>query len=145
MHDPETDTLFPGVFELIRELSKDYLLVLISLAVTASSEKRRESIEESGIAKYFKLILVNEENKDEMYERALAELGVKPEEVAVVDDQVCRGIRWGNSRGAMTIWLKRGKFADELPTKETGDPAQVIGDIRELSPIFINRACLKDS
>lgn len=78
------------------------------------------------------MILVGGEDKDEMYERALIDLNILPKNVVVVDDRMIRGIAWGNHRGATTIWLQKGKFADELPTAETGEPAFIVRDILEV-------------
>ncbi len=122
LHDLETGTLFNGVPELLKELSAQYVLALVSLAVSETTEERRKKIDESGVAQYFTLILVGGENKDEMYERVLSELNITVQNTIVVDDQVIRGISWGNNRRAETIWVRWGKFADILPTDETGTP-----------------------
>ncbi|MCU0660470.1 MAG: HAD hydrolase-like protein [Candidatus Pacebacteria bacterium] len=66
----------------------------------------------------------------------MTELAVRPEETIVVDDRMIRGIAWGNRKGTSTVWLKKGKFADETPTMETEKPQCIITDIRELSDIL---------
>ena len=135
LHDPETDTLFRGVATLLQKLSPAYDLVLVSLAKSDSPENRRERIAASGIAHHFKLILVGGEEKNELYEKALETLGAAPRDVVVVDDQVLRGVRWGNQRGTRTIWLRNGKFARELPTQETGNPTFTITNITEVASL----------
>ena len=137
LHDLETGTLFNGVPELLKELSAQYVLALVSLAVSETTEERRKKIDESGVAQYFTLILVGGENKDEMYERVLSELNITVQNTIIVDDQVIRGISWGNNRGAKTIWVKWGKFADILPTDETGTPTYTVSDIREIAPLLL--------
>ena len=132
MHDPETNTLFAGMPALILELSDKYKLALVSLAKSDSPENREKKIKASGIAEYFKIILVGGDNKDEMYERALKELDMTPDEVAIVDDRMIRGIAWGNRRGCQTIWFKQGKFADELPNEQTGQPTFTVTTVAEL-------------
>jgi FMN phosphatase YigB (HAD superfamily) len=124
--------LFEGVTELIRELSKKYILCLVSLAKRESPEIRRKKIEESGIAEFFNLILVGGEDKDSMYENILSNLNLSPQEVIMVDDRVVRGISWGNRNGAQTVWVKKGKFANELPHEETGNPHFIINEIQDL-------------
>ena len=136
LHDPETDTLFSGVLETVQNLSKNYSLALVSLAKSDSPEKRRKKIEESGVAEYFKLILVGEDNKNAMYEKVLTDLKVTPKEVVIVDDRIVRGVAWGNYKGAVTVWLRKGKFAEELPSQETGDPTFTINDITELNNLL---------
>jgi len=132
LYNPDADALYEGVSELINDLAKRYTLVLVSLAKSDTPQGRRQKIQESGIAQYFKMILVGGEDKNEMYEKVLTDMKIKSEEVLIVDDRTVRGIAWGNRRGATTVWLRRGKFADELPTKETGNPTFTINDVTEL-------------
>ena len=137
LHDPETDTLFDGVLEIIPELSKKYVLALVSLAKSDSPAGRRKVIDESGISQYFKIILVGGEDKDEMYDSILLDNNITPDTVVIVDDRMVRGIAWGNKKGAKTIWVKRGKFADELPNEQTRNPAFTIDDIKELRSLLL--------
>ena len=67
-----------------------------------------------------------------MYTMALSTLGLFPQEVAIVDDRAIRGIRWGNIHGAMTIWVKQGKFMHEEPNDETGMPTYTISKLEEI-------------
>lgn len=138
LHDPETDALFEGVSEMVQKLSKQFNLALVSLAKSDSPPARKKKIEKSGIAKYFKVILVGGEDKDEMYEHALTELGIAPSEVAIVDDRTVRGIAWGNRKGAVTVWVKRGKFAKELPDERTGNPMFTVSNTQELKDLFFS-------
>ena len=140
MYNPDADALYEGVSELINDLAKRYTLVLVSLAKSDTPQGRRQKIQESGIAQYFKMILVGGEDKNEMYEKVLTDMKIKSEEVLIVDDRTVRGIAWGNRRGATTVWLRRGKFADELPTKETGNPTFTINDVRELKEYLRKKA-----
>ncbi len=78
LHDPDTDGLFPGALEIVRELSGAYTLALVSLAKSQDPLARRRTIAESGLAPYFKIILVGDEGKDDMYEEALAACAASP-------------------------------------------------------------------
>ncbi len=136
LNDPISDKLFEGSLHVVKKLSKLYKLVLVSLAVRESSELRKEKIVASGIAPYFQLILVGGEDKDKMYDKVLTDLSVEPNSVAIIDDRVVRGIAWGNRRGAMTIWIKKGKFENELPNEITGVPNFTLKDIREVESLL---------
>lgn len=136
LHDPETDSLFEGVSELLKDLSSKYVLALVTLAKSEPPEVRKKKIEESGVSQYFKLILAGGDDKDEMYEQVLVDLALDPSEIAIVDDRTVRGIAWGNRKGLFTIWLQKGKFASELPSAETGMPSQMIQDIGDLRKIL---------
>ncbi len=134
LYDNDNDCLFPGVPELLEYLSNRYRLAVVSLTSQgeAAIQKRWQIIRENGLEKHFSSILFTSEDKDKLYEETLRGLGVSPEEVVIVDDRTVRGIKFGNSRGAKTIWLKKGKFRDELPNKETGEPDYIISDIVEI-------------
>lgn len=136
IHDPERDVLFEGVTELIPEFAKKYKLALVSLAKSDTPETRRVRIAESGIAQFFEHILVGEHDKNEMYEKLLDNLGIEPSKIALVDDRTIRGIAWGNRNGATTIWFRNGKFAGELPDKNTGTPTHIITSFKELKNIL---------
>lgn len=136
LHDPDTDGLFPGTQEVLEELSGKYTLALVTLAKSQSVEDRRRTIRESEIGFYFRAVVIGNEEKDALYEEVLKELALLPENVVVVDDRTIRGISWGNRSGAMTIWMRRGKFAEELPVGETGDPTHTITDLSALTRIL---------
>jgi FMN phosphatase YigB (HAD superfamily) len=136
LYDPETKDLFPGVTTLLGTLSLRYALAIVCLATDGDYERRRRVMRESGIEPLFRGIYMADEGKDELYERALKELGYRAEDAVVVDDRAVRGIRWGAQRGAQTVWVCRGKFAEERPTAETGYPTHTIQDITELSQIL---------
>lgn len=137
LHDQEHGGLFPGVPELVSDLSKRYTLALVSRAGSESAERRRQRIEPSGIKEYFKSVLVTDADKDALYEKVLADLRVEPQRVIVVDDRTVRGIAWGNRRGATTVWLCKGKFADEVPNEKTGEPTHTITDIAQLRDLLL--------
>ncbi|OHB16200.1 MAG: hypothetical protein A2431_02210 [Candidatus Zambryskibacteria bacterium RIFOXYC1_FULL_39_10] len=134
--DLKTDIIFKNVHEVLSYLSKRYKLVLVSLAVSESSQIRSVKIQNSEIAKFFTQIIVGDKGKDQMYEKVLVDFEVRPEEVVVVDNQVVYGIKWGNSKGATTVWLKNGEFENDLPNSETGMPSVTINNILELKELY---------
>jgi hypothetical protein len=50
----------------------------------------------------------------------------------MIDDRTVRGIQWGNDKGCQTYWIQQGKFKDELPNEETGQPTQTLSTIGEI-------------
>lgn len=136
LYDPDTKDVFPGVPEILKELHSRYKLAIVCLATDGDTERRMQVIRESGIEDLFSRILMAQEGKDELYEQVLSELSYSPEQAIIVDDRTIRGIRWGNKHHATTIWMKRSKFSEEVPTEETGQPVHVITDIREIVTIL---------
>ena len=136
LFDSERGALFPEAVAVVERLSRTHTLAIVSLATgdnwAERVEARRGVLRESGIEPYFARALFDPADKDRLYAEALAALGVRAGEVAIVDDRAARGVRWGNRHGAVTVWLRRGKFARELPGEETGRPTHTIGSLAEL-------------
>jgi FMN phosphatase YigB (HAD superfamily) len=139
LYDSDHEELFPGVAGLLPELCEKYSLYIVSLASKGEEEiaKRRAMIKGFGIEKYFTDIFFAPEDKDSLYDGLVAKYNLDLSETAVVDDRIIRGIAWGNRHGATTIWFQNGKFAHELPTKETGDPTHRITRFSKLRKIFL--------
>ena len=131
LYDSENQVPFSETEKVLQFLSKLYLLVIVSLVSDGNIEKRMQVLQACGIERYFSAVYFAQKDKDSLYATALANLGLLAREVAIVDDRVVRGIRWGNSCGATTIWLRRGKFRDEEPNEETGEPTYVISNLEE--------------
>ena|SRR5260370_34657865 len=132
LYDSESQALFPRTQEVLQALSRQYILAIVSLASDGNIEKRQQILQTYDIKKYFASIHFAQKDKDHLYTMALSTLGLFPQEVAIVDDRAIRGIRWGNIHGAMTIWVKQGKFMHEEPNDETGMPTYTISKLEEI-------------
>jgi FMN phosphatase YigB (HAD superfamily) len=93
-------------------------------------------LRDAGLERYFAAIQFVPSDKDRAYAEVLAARGVRPDEIAIVDDRALRGIAWGNRHGATTIWLRRGRFAAELPDATTGLPTYTIADVTEVARLL---------
>jgi FMN phosphatase YigB (HAD superfamily) len=139
LYDPETGALFPETKPLLTYLQeREYTLAIVALATAGQSkiDERLEIIKNENLSQYFVSIKFAVEDKDKMYVETLHELEVKPGDVVIVDDRVQRGVRWGNENGHTTVWVKRGKFAHEVPDDTTGEPTYIISSIGELGKIL---------
>jgi FMN phosphatase YigB (HAD superfamily) len=136
LHDPETDRLFDGVPDVVQSLAQRHAVVIVSLATSEPPEQRKRKIRESSIAPFIKTILVSAGDKEDLYEAALADLKAEPWSVAIVDDQIKRGVRWGRKHGTLTIWFRNGKFANDLPLSDNETPDFTVTEFRELSALF---------
>ncbi len=132
LYDSDRHSLYPHTEEVLAYFSSKYTLIIVSLASDGNISKRYSLLQDSGIAKYFTTVYFAERDKDYLYTIALEALNLKPQEVAIVDDRVVRGIRWGNQHGATTIWLRQEKFRHEEPDEETGVPTHCISKIEDM-------------
>lgn len=127
LFDPETGALYPGVPGLLKVLSKQYDLFLIS----KNEPGRKEKFEKMNIKKYFQKVVFVEKKTKQLFE----DLSNNSRDVFVVGDRVREEILLGNILGFITIWVKQGKFACELPIKEQ-TPQYTIKNIQELQNIL---------
>lgn len=118
---------------MLQHCSAKYLLAIVSLVKHGTIEERQQALRDADLERYFSFIRFTTDNKDAAFEEALQHFGFKPAEVAIVDDRAVRGIRWGNTKGCLTFWLRKGKFSTEtLPPTEH----QAIHVIADLSPLL---------
>lgn len=110
--------------------AKGYKLVLISL--TKDQTRREKEIQASGLAGYFDVLYIVAEKTPEIYQKAIDAVGSSSKATLVVDDRTVRGIKVGNQLGCKTYWIKRGEYALEVPTTETGEPTQTLNNLEEI-------------
>ncbi len=132
LYDSEQGKIFPETMQVIDELSKKYQLALVSLATQGNIEERHLLLKQERLESYFVSILFAQTGKDHLYVLTLTTLGLQSEEVVIVDDRIKRGKR----NGATTIWVRRGKFMNELPGDETEKPTYTITTLQDMYHIL---------
>ncbi len=142
LYDPGNITLFPDAGATIAALASKYRLAIVSLVSGDDHEERTAAriamLQHHQLDTYFSAILFGPANKERLYQQTLERLSLPASQVAIVDDRMIRGIAWGNKQGATTVWFRNGKFRDELPTVETGQPTYTIHHLTELLDIFLS-------
>jgi len=138
LYDPERSRLFPETKSVLANLSKKYKLAIVSLVSEGTVTDRSKLLKAQGVDRYLSSVMFSPLQKNTSYVGTLRKLKVRPREVAIVDDRVVRGIRWGNRYGCITVWLRRGKFKDELPTNDVDSPMFTIMNLNELLAILAN-------
>ncbi len=113
---------------------RGYKLALVSKRSDPSKGYRE--LKNFNLEKYFDVIVIAQEKETAQFEKALKQLKSNPKETIVVGDRTVREIKIGNQLGCITIWIKSGEHAIELPTSETGNPTYTIGSLEELTSII---------
>ena len=126
--DPDTDNLYLGILELLKKLSSKYELFLIS----RNEPARKKRLEELNIKNYFhKILFVNEKSK-----QVFEEIAGNTKKVIVIGDSISDEIKIGNQLGFITIRLKKGKFALEVPKDKNELAKFELMDINDLENII---------
>jgi len=138
LFDRDTENFFPEVFDTISYLRKSYDLSIVSYSKPDDAEQRIEKLKLSGLWSMFLGVwfVDRPEAKHDALDELLDTYSLKPEDIAVVDDYVIRGIAWANSKGATSIWFRNGKFSKVEPNEIIGKPDFEITNFGELSRFF---------
>jgi len=134
IYDPESGSQYPEVQDLLAELRKRGFKTFL---ISKGDEERRMQITELGLLSLFDDITVVKEKSREDFQRYI-ELCPAGTKVYVVGDRVRKEIRFGNELGAKTVWLKKGKFSDELPEDDSEKPHFTISSLNEVLDILSN-------
>ncbi len=132
IYDPERRQLLPDVNHVLKTAKeRGYELHLISTA----NPSRAELIKSLGIAEYFMMVTITE-NKAKEFSLLAADNDIDKAASFVVGDRVRGEISYGNQAGLQTIWLRAGKFAEELPVLSHEKPRYVVEKLIEVLNIL---------
>ena len=129
LFDPETEQLYSGVLQLLKDLAKKHELFLIS----RNEKGRKRSMHARGIEKFFQKKAFVRKKTKRIFQKLVGRFS---KDVIVIGDRVREEIRIGNMLGYRTIWLRRGKFSSELPLNEKEVPKHIICKIIECRKII---------
>jgi len=107
----------------------------LALITNGESSKQRKKIERFGLERYFKSILIEGElgfgkPEKEVYFRALSELGLGPDEVWMVGDNLEWEVAAPQTLGIFSIWNDFNRKG--LPESSAITPDRIIHNISEL-------------
>ena len=128
LFDPETDSLCPGVLDLLQNLSQKGELSL----VTRNEPGRSNKFDTFKMRDFFTNIAFVDEKTTELFKK----IGEGADIVFVVGDRLKGEIRLGNQLGFITVWVKQGKFSFESPSNKEEEPHHIIHDIRDLENLI---------
>ena len=127
--DQENNQLFPETIQVLNYLSKKYRLSLVSICTREPISVRLKKIQDFGFDSLFEAVLIDPESKEHLLDSAFEKFQLNPSEVAVVGDRMIREIAWGNQKGCTTIWIQKGKFANDPPNQDTGQPTHTVHNL----------------
>lgn len=93
-------------------------------------------VENPPLRKFFEVVAVTDEDKDKIMDEIVLKFNLPRSEILIVDDRIICGIKYRNLHGHPTVWLQKGKFANELPNEETKLLLFTIHSLDELASII---------
>ncbi|MDS0527653.1 YjjG family noncanonical pyrimidine nucleotidase [Clostridium sp. SHJSY1] len=130
--------LLDGASELVEELSKNYILSIITNGLTSVQERR---IKKSVISKFFKDIVISEEigvskPNPAIFEHAINNLGnFNKSEILIVGDTLHSDIKGGIDYNIETCWFNPNK----LENKTELSPTYEVSDFKELRNLLLDK------
>ena len=129
LYNPETESLVPHAKFVLTSLRKRGFILCL---VTRARARRSNLIHKFGLRKFFRHVVVSPEKREADFERIFYNHELSRPNSFVVGDRVKQEIFYGNRLGLQTIWLRHGKFANELPEDAREEPTYIIGELKQL-------------
>ncbi len=135
LYNTDTAKLIEGAVELLEYLSQENGSRLI-LVGKGSDDTHRE-VKRLGVESYFTDIKFQEGDKDTALFTDFVDVN-SPKDTIFIGDRARSELAVGNSLGATTIWVRQGKFSDELPENPAYEPTHIVGSLREVGKYLPN-------
>ena len=126
--------LFPGGVQTLKELrDAGFMLFLVTFGRTL---RQKNKIDLLNIGHYFhEIVNEGQPSHDYWFAELIKVHKLSPEEVVCVGDRAQDEIRAGNRLGCTTVWMRRGRYAEEEPGE--GDrPTHQIRLLPQLSTLI---------
>lgn len=126
--------LLPGAFDVIKKLSEDHRIYLITNGLKTTQSSR---LERSGLLPYLSGVFISEEvgyeKPDRKYFEKVKESipGFKEEEALIIGDSLTSDILGGNNAGIKTVWFNPGGKVNNTKA----EPYRIIKAIEDIYAI----------
>jgi HAD superfamily hydrolase (TIGR01509 family) len=129
--------LYPGVRELLGDLSRRYTLAVVSQHV-ATAERYMSF---HGIDSFFEHVTISDNEKlykpdPRLFALTCQAVGVDPEGVVMVGDRLDNDIWPANRLKMTTVWVKAEPYCRQRPRYHTDVPDFSIGNVVELPAVL---------
>lgn len=126
LYDPDNKELISGVLDLLEYIKSQNIQMVL---VGKGGEDMQGEVNRLGVKNYFKHIVFAQGEKDP--EVFASHMTQDPKKTVIIGDRVRSELKIGKSLGAITIWIKQGKFAAEEPENEEQEPDYIVNSLGE--------------
>jgi phosphoglycolate phosphatase-like HAD superfamily hydrolase len=128
LYNPYTSTLIDGAVDVLNYYSRHNIPMFL---IGKGQQEMHDETNRLDVAKYFQDILFVEGSKDPNDFMKYMNLSY-PERTIVIGDRVNSELSVGKRVGATTIWVKQGKFSNEIPKSDSEKPDYVVSCLSEI-------------
>lgn len=126
LYDPDNKSLIDGAEELLKSIKKRNIPIIL---VGKGGDDMNKEIKRLAVDSYFEKIIFVEGEKDLNIYKPL--ISKNPKETLFIGDRARSELDAGNKLGAITVWIKQGKFSDEDPENEQQKPTFTVLKLRQ--------------
>ena len=135
--DNDNNCLFPETKNTLSYLQKKgYRMSLLTVTENTSVKLKQTRIQNEGLEDFFDTFVFCKEKGETEINEINASWNLSYNDIVVVGDKTQADVHIANKLGMKSIWVKKGKFAKELPNKHTGQPTLTISRLNELKDIL---------
>ena len=133
----EDEELFPGAYECLEQLSKQYKIGIIANQVPGTAAR----LEKHGVLKFIDIVIASAEEGLEkpdrrFFELALSRANCKPENAVMIGDRVDNDIIPAKKMGMKTVRVKQGMWKYWEVSNEDEQPDYEVDDLRGVLELF---------
>jgi len=136
IYNPDQKKLIPGAKELLKAFQKLGYLNVIYSKNKANDMRISRAVHRCKILKYLKDIVVRKKKDVSDLRLILNQYNADINQSFLISDRTRVDIEMGNSLGLKTIWIKSGKFANQLPETEKQEPTLTINSLGEIKAVL---------
>lgn len=129
LYNPETQSLSSNAVVLLEILSQKHKLYLVG----RNEPERNNKLDELNIRKYFEQAQFVDRKTEELFRSIVTN---DKNVTFVIGDRIYEEITIGNKLGYKTIWVRQGKFCEEVPRNESENPLFTVHSLSEIEPIL---------
>jgi FMN phosphatase YigB (HAD superfamily) len=132
LYDPDSKTLIDGAMEVLETLSNRNIPMFL---IGKGDDDMYGEVTRLNVGKFFKEVkFVKGEKNPEYYKPHIDTLN--PGDTVIIGDRVRSELSAGKSLSTTTIWVRQGRFADELPENKLEIPDFQVGSLTELKNLI---------
>ncbi len=132
LYNPEQKNLIEGAADILTYLKNKGMYLAV---IGKGNVDMYDEVERLGVKQYFNHVAFREGTKDaELFEEIVNKEGA--DQTIFIGDRVRSELEVGNSLGCRTIWVKQGKFADELPENKNQEPTYTVNSLLEAQQLL---------
>lgn len=131
LYNPEKKILMEGTKELLLFLRKKNIPLIL---IGKDDDQMKREMKKLKVYDFFTQVIFTPTKNLNLFSKFI--FNKQPQNTYVIGDRVRSEIEIGNRLNMTTIWIKQGKFAEELPSNSDQQPSFTVLSLFNLLDLF---------